>query len=167
MPFEMGKNESINVIVEHSGKLRVKGKVKEAKDIAEEIIKQKTDPSYEEYVGPDQPINEEARIEYLKDNYSTYFTENGFDNFINSAFLYHWFGDYQMSVTDIETIQSDNPDALTNYTFTAQVKFGDKNGEKRQYEISGKAICPEEGKIGSITITDNDTLRSTILENEL
>lgn len=113
--------------------------------LVEEMIRHQTDPSYEKYVG-----QVKANIDKT---YSSYFTENGLDGFDMSAFTYHVIGrglDYKMSIDDIEVVQSDNPNAPKNYTFTGQVKYENSVGEITYYEVNGKAICSEEGKIGRI-----------------
>ncbi|WP_019414899.1 hypothetical protein [Paenisporosarcina sp. TG20] len=121
--------------------------------LVEEISRQQTDPSYEKYVGPDQPHDATELMAYIDKTYSPYFTEHGLDSVIMYAFTYHSIGvglDYKMSIDGIEVVQSDNPNAPKNYTFTGQVEYENSVGEISQYEVKGKAICSEEGKIGRI-----------------
>ena len=94
--------------------------------------------------------------EYSKKTYASYFMDYAYDNFKVWAFQYHWFGKeaiYQMDAADIEVTQSDNPKTPLQYNFTVLVEYVDKEGEAMQFEISGKVICPEEGKIGKLTYT--------------
>ena len=104
----------------------------------------------------------EAYNAFLEKTYAPYFMDYAFDTFKIFAFSYQSSLtdeqdlDYQMSVDDIEVVQSEN--APKNYTFTAQVEFENASGETAQYEISGKAICSEEGKIGRIEFGDKDGL---------
>lgn len=97
-----------------------------------------------------------AVFNYTEDTYASYFTENGYDNFVNlgQAFYYTNFaGEYTLSTSDVEINQSENGETLYNFTF--QVNFTDKNGETSQFDIKGNAIAPEEGKIGKIDFKDD------------
>ncbi|AMQ06516.1 hypothetical protein H7992_13180 [Sporosarcina sp. resist] len=130
--------------------------------LSEELYKQQMDPSYEGYVGTEVAPDTEEITSYLKESYSSYFTELGFDFFVNAtpALGYHSYPvDYQLSIADIEVIQSDNPIAPKEYDFTAQVEYVNEAGKTTQFEISGMAICSEEGKIGRITINDGGLLK--------
>ena len=103
----------------------------------------------------------------IEETYSAYFTELGFESFVNTppAFVYHYFPvDYHFSIADIEVIQSDNPNIPKHYGFTAQVEHVNNVGEITQFEISGMAICSEERKIGRIGINDSG-LRNKINED--
>jgi len=116
----------------------------------EEMFDHQEDPSYEVYVGR---LND-----YIEETYSSYFTESGLDSFKTTtpAFRYHFSGrnyDYQLSISKIEVIQSDNPNTPKSYSFTGLVEYEDEVGETSQFEVQGKAICSEEGKIGRIQIT--------------
>jgi len=98
-----------------------------------------------------------AYEEFLKKTYGSYFMDYAYEHFARVyAFSYQFSFDvdddnnYQMTVGDIEVIQSENPNASKNYSFTAQVEYKNKAGETSQHEVSGKAICSEEGKIGKI-----------------
>lgn len=123
--------------------------------ILEELHRQQMDSSYDGYVGQDQPPDNTEYMAYIEETYASYFTENGLHNFIMTtpALMYHYNGsdvDYKMSISDIEVVQSDNPNAPKKYSFSAQVEYEDKNGETTQYKVNGDAICSEEGKIGKI-----------------
>lgn len=95
-------------------------------------------------------------MSYMEETYASYFTENGYDNFINAApaFTYSGFDhDYELSTSDIEIVQSENGPTL--YDFTFQVEYTDENGESSQFDFEGDAIAPEEGKIGTIAYLDS------------
>ena len=97
----------------------------------------------------------QALVSYSEETYAAYFTENGYDNFINAvpAFMYSTFDhDYELSTSNIEIVQSENGETL--YDFTFQVEYTDENGESEQFDFEGKAIAPEEGKIGEIQYMD-------------
>ena len=122
--------------------------------LVEEMHKQQTDPTYEKYVGQEKNPDNTQYMNYLKEKYSTYFTEHGFDTFIMStpAHFYHrlYLEDYKISISTINVVQSENPNTPKNYDFTAQVLYENKDGEKTTFEMQGKAICSEPGKIGKI-----------------
>ena len=110
----------------------------------------------------------QALMSYMEDTYESYFTENGYDNFINTAaFMYSAFdGDYTLNTSAIEIAQSENGPTL--YDFTFQVDYTDENGESSQFDFEGKAIAPEEGKIGKIEYLDGyeDGLLAKLQNNE-
>lgn len=116
----------------------------------EEMFEHQEDPSYEVYVGRLQ--------DYIEEIYSSYFTESGLDSFTRTtpAFAYHFLGrdyDYQINISEIEVVQSDNPNTPKSYSFTGLVEYEDKVGETSQFEVQGEAICSEDGKIGRIQIS--------------
>jgi len=127
----------------------------------DEMFEHQEDPSYEVYVG--------RLTDYMEETYSSYFTESGLDGFTRTtpAFSHHYSGrnyDYQISISDIEVVQSDNPKTPKSYSFTGLVEYEDEVGETSQYEIQGKAICSEEGKIGRIQIVATE-LEEKIRDN--
>lgn len=98
---------------------------------------------------------------YLTDKYEPYFTTEGLDRFIKQtpAYLYHYQNhDYQMSIEEMEVKQSEIETSTNQYYFTVQVALESANEEKQLYEVSGKAIFSEEGRIGRIDIQDKDQL---------
>ena len=125
--------------------------------LVKEMHRQQTDPTYEKYVGQDKNPDNTQYMKYLREKFSTYFTEHGFDVFIMStpAHSYHrlYLKDYKISISTINVVQSENPDAPKNYSFTAQVLYENKDGEEMTFEMEGKAICSEPGKIGKIYFT--------------
>lgn len=118
---------------------------------------QPADPNQEEYDAYTQSPVYKALTHYMEETYASYFTTNGYDNFIRSApaFAYSFSeGDYQLSVSDIEIIQ--HAQESTFYTFTFQVNY--ENGETASFNFEGEAIVPKEGKIGKISFQDKDGL---------
>ncbi|WP_261384350.1 hypothetical protein [Planococcus sp. CPCC 101016] len=110
----------------------------------------------------------QALMSYTEETYAPYFTENGYDTFINTAaFMYSGFDyDYELSTSTIEVVQSENEKTLYNFTF--QVEYKDENGESSQFDFQGNAIAPEEGKIGKIEYLDGyeDGLLEELRNNE-
>ncbi|MBT2571454.1 hypothetical protein J7I83_12750 [Planococcus sp. ISL-110] len=106
-------------------------------------------------------------MSYTEETYASYFTENGYDNFINQApaFMYSSFdGDYNLNTSTIEIAQSENETTL--YDFTFQVEYTDENGDSSQFNFEGNAIAPEKGKIGEIEYSDGDELLQELRNNE-
>ncbi|MDQ0429449.1 major membrane immunogen (membrane-anchored lipoprotein) [Planomicrobium stackebrandtii] len=110
----------------------------------------------------------QALMSYVEETYASYFTENGYDTFINtSAFMYAGFdSDYELNTSAIDIAQSENEKTLYNFTF--QVEYKDENGESNQFDFEGSAIAPEEGKIGKIEYLDGyeDGLLEELRSNE-
>lgn len=119
---------------------------------------QKPDMSQEEYDAITSGPEYQAFTDYAEETYAPYFTENGFDDFINSgAFHYSLFEpDYQLNTSDIEIIQNDQEPTL--YTFTFEVMHEDADGVTAPFTFQGKAMVPEDGKIGRIGFLDRDGL---------
>ncbi|PSL36216.1 hypothetical protein B0H99_10737 [Planomicrobium soli] len=107
-------------------------------------------------------------VNYVKETYAPYFTENGYENFVNtSAFMYSGFDhDYKLNPSTIEISQNEKETTLYNIAF--QVNYTDENGESDQFNFKGKAIAPEEGKIGKIEYLDGfeDGLLQELQNNE-
>ncbi|KXH81682.1 hypothetical protein [Sporosarcina sp. HYO08] len=95
---------------------------------------------------------------YVKETFDPYFTENGYENMRPLLFFYHWSTmDYELEVTDLSINQSDV--APTHYDFIAQVLYTNRQGQTLPFEITGTAICPEEGKIGKMTVDDHGLMQ--------
>jgi len=106
-------------------------------------------------------------MSYMEETYASYFTENGYDNFINSTPAFHYSNrdqDYELNTSNIEIAQSEN--GTTLYDFTFQVEYTGENGESEQFNFKGKAIAPEEGKIGKIEFLDQGGLLQELRNNE-
>ncbi|MFC4410313.1 hypothetical protein ACFOZY_07750 [Chungangia koreensis] len=153
-----GQNEDINIItVKEVLKHELTGPDLEYLRLLEDIPFLSSDASEEEakaIIERQKEVNN-----YVRSIYEPYFTENGLENFITqtAAYKYHRETDvdYRMSVKNIVVIQSEK--AQNQYDFTALVNF-EANEEKITYEVVGKAIFSEEGKIGSIQLSDTDQL---------
>lgn len=129
---------------------------------------QKADMSQEEYdailAGPEH----KALEGYMEETYASYFTGNGYDNFIRAtpAFHYSIFDhDYKLSASDIEINQHEKEPTLYNFTF--QVAYENENGETAPFNFEGEAIVPEEAKIGKIHFFDKDGLLQEMNGNYL
>ena len=106
-------------------------------------------------------------MNYTEETYASYFTENGYDYFINAtpAFLYNTGNqEYELKPSNIEFAHSEK--FPTHYDFTFQVEYTDANGESKIFNIKGNAIAPEEGKIGKIEYMDENGLIEEIRNNE-
>ncbi|MDN3451537.1 hypothetical protein QMA09_15160 [Planococcus sp. APC 3906] len=141
-------------------------KYEELLDAAMEAqISEKYSEDYEAYL---ESPEYEALMGYMEETYAPYFTDNGYDNFINqAAFMYSTFdGEYQLSTSAIEIAQNEKEPTL--YDFTFQVEYTDENGESSQFNFEGDAIAPEEGKIGKIQYLDGfeDGLLAKLQNNE-
>lgn len=139
---------------------------KEVRDTAMEAqVSDKYADDYEAYL---ESPEYQALMSYMEETYAAYFTANGYENFINTAaFMYSFFdGDYTLNTSAIEIAQSENGPTL--YDFTFQVVYTDENGESGQFDFEGKAIAPEEGKIGKIEYLDGyeDGLLAKLQNNE-
>lgn len=142
-------------------------KYKELLDAAMEAqISEKYVEDYEAYLESPEYL---ALISYMEETYASYFTENGYDNFINAApaFMYSGFDhDYELKPSNIEIAQNESGPTLYNFTF--QVEYTDENGESSHFDFEGNAIAPEEGKIGKIEYLDGfeDGLLAKLQNNE-
>ncbi|WP_211654805.1 hypothetical protein [Planococcus alpniumensis] len=119
--------------------------------------KQPVDPSEEEYNDFLKSPAYTNLTDYMEESYAAYFTDNGYDNFSRSGAFYYSFSDsdYRISTSDIDIVQSDNGDTL--YSFTFKVLY-EAEGEADEYDFEGRAIVPQEGKIGKIDFNDKDQL---------
>lgn len=142
-------------------------KYKELWDTAMEA--QTSDIYAEDYEAYLESPEYQALISYTEEIYAPYFTENGYDNFINQApaFMYSIFdGYYKLNTSAIEIAQNENETTL--YDFTFEVEYTDENGESSQFNFEGEAMAPEEGKIGKIEYLDGyeDGLLAKLQNNE-
>lgn len=105
-------------------------------------------------------------MNYMAETYASYFTENGYDNFLNTtpAFMYSGFeGDYDLTASNIEISQNENN--LKMYQFTFQVDYKNAKGEVHPYSFEGEAIASEEGKIEKLQFLDKDDLLTSMNED--
>lgn len=142
-------------------------KYKELLDAAMEAqISEEYMDDYEAYLESPEYL---ALMSYMEETYASYFTENGYDNFINAtpAFMYSGFDqNYKLSPSNIEIVQSEN--GTTLYDITFQLEYTDENGATSQFDFEGSAIAPEAGKIGQIEYMDDleDGLHQVLTNNE-
>ncbi|ANU17840.1 hypothetical protein BBI11_12710 [Planococcus maritimus] len=120
--------------------------------------KQPVDPSEEEYNAFLESAEYRDLMDYMEESYAAYFTDNGYENFSRNGAFYYSFSDsdYQLSTSDMDIVQSDNGETL--YSFTFNVLYEPADGEANEYDFEGRAIVPEEGKIGKIDFNDKDQL---------
>ncbi|TWT13192.1 hypothetical protein [Planomicrobium sp. CPCC 101079] len=105
-------------------------------------------------------------LNYMADMYASYFTENGYDNFLNAtpAFMYSGFdGEYELAASDIKISQNEHNPKM--YQFTFQVEYKNANGEVQPYSFEGEAIASEEGKIEKLQFLDKDDLLTEMNED--
>lgn len=96
---------------------------------------------------------------YVTFTYASYFTENGFDFFINGtpAFKFSRLaGAGNLNVSDISFSQNEQNQTL--YQFTFPVNHTDDDGQLKAYRFEGEAIVPTPGMIGKIEFIDLDGL---------
>lgn len=105
-------------------------------------------------------------MNYMTETYASYFTENGYDNFlkVTPAFIYSGFdGDYDLTASDIKISQNEHNPKM--YQFTFQVDYKNTNGEVQPYSFEGEAIASEEGKIEKLQFLDKDGLLTAMNED--
>lgn len=121
-------------------------------DVMEEV--QVSDEYIEDYEAFLESPEYQDLMNYMKETYASYFTENGYETFKNTAaFMYAGIvHDYELNLSPIEIVQNEQEPTLYNITF--QVESTDENGDANQFDFEGKAIVPEEGKIGKIEYLD-------------
>lgn len=159
------KNEqAIRAVIEHE----FNGPDEKYKTLWKAMEKgQNADMDSEEYEAFLESPEYQELMSYSEETYSPYFTANGYDNFINATPAFQYImadQDYELNTSNIEIDQSEN--GTTLYDFDFQVEYKDENGESEQYNFSGNAIVPEEGKIGKIEYSDEDGLLQELRNNE-
>ncbi|MBZ5199840.1 hypothetical protein HU147_01315 [Planomicrobium chinense] len=107
-------------------------------------------------------------MNYMADTYASYFTANGYDNFLNAtpAFMYSGFdNDYEMAASDIKISQNEHNPKMYKFTFAVEYKNAD--GETALYNFEGEAFASEEGKIEKLQFLDKEDLLGHMNENHL
>lgn len=150
---EASNSEKINIkTVEAVLKHEYTGPDKEFIQLNENIRYASANPTEAE-VAIEQ-IDREKVYSYVRSVYEPYFTESGLDDFMRNmgAYLRHHQNakEVPMSIEEMDVKQSEIKTASNQYHFTAQVALETPREGKLIYEISGKAIFSEEGKIGKI-----------------
>ncbi|MFC5602760.1 hypothetical protein [Sporosarcina koreensis] len=99
---------------------------------------------------------------YLEETYAPYFTESTFEQYIltNEFVIFHWAADrngYQLKVNEVDVEQ--NEVTPTNYNFTVDLDYVNKDGEKTPIEVTGVAIMRDD-KIAKMSyLGDKQLLR--------
>ncbi|MBM7578664.1 hypothetical protein [Jeotgalibacillus terrae] len=104
--------------------------------------------------------------DYMADTYASYFTEDGYEDFITITPAYgysHYEHDYNMSTSDLEITRSEKNPKIYRFTFTVEYESG--NSEPEQYDLKGEAILTEEGKIERIIYGDRGELRQRLSDD--
>ncbi|MCG7344911.1 hypothetical protein MHZ92_12255 [Sporosarcina sp. ACRSL] len=102
---------------------------------------------------------------YLEETYGPYFTESTFEQYIqtNEFVVFHWAAnlyEYQLKVNEVNVEQ--NEVTPTNYNFTVDLDYVDKNGEKKEIQVTGVAIMRDD-KIAKMSyLGDKQLLRSLL-----
>ncbi|MDN4608484.1 hypothetical protein [Sporosarcina highlanderae] len=102
---------------------------------------------------------------YLKETYAAYFTESTFMQYVmmNEFAIFHDSADkfnYQLKVNNVEVEQ--NEVTPTNYDFTVNLDYLNKNGNKTEIELTGIAIMRDD-KIAKLSyIGDKKVLKSLL-----
>ena len=100
---------------------------------------------------------------FLEETYAPYFTESTFEQYVmtNEFIIFHWAADefdYQLQVNDVTVDQNDV--TPSNYNFTVDLDYVDKDGEKKAIEVTGVAIMRGD-KIAKMSyLGDKQLLRS-------
>jgi len=118
------------------------------------------------------PVDSAEYLAYedlVKKTYGPYFMDYMYEILIptNQAFRFHLSTEleevqYEMKVSDIQVIQSENELSPKNYDFTAQVEYTNNAGEVSQHEVKGMTIISEPGKIGKFALRDDGGLREKV-----
>ncbi|MGB3262039.1 hypothetical protein [Paenisporosarcina sp.] len=120
-----------------------------------------------------------AYEELVSKTYEPYYTDHLFERLIptNMAFdnhhqlyftsreFYNGEHRYKMKVSDMQVTQSENENTPKHYDFSFQVEYTNHSGEVSKHNISGDAILSEVGKIGKLSILDDDGLREKVREH--
>ncbi|WKA53077.1 hypothetical protein [Planococcus shixiaomingii] len=126
---------------------------------------QQPNMSEDDYAAVLESPQYQAYSEYIEKTYAPYFTENGFENFLNTtAFFYHNFGqDYQLSIHNLEIVQDEK--TASKYSFSFAVNYKNPAGQTDTYDFEGSATSPEAGKIDAFSINDKESLFQKISED--
>lgn len=119
-----------------------------------------------------------AYEELVRKTYEPYYTDHlferliptsmAFDNHLQLYFtsreLYNGEHRYALKVSDIQVTKSENENTPKHYDFSLQVEYTNHIGEVSKHNISGDAILSEVGKIGKLSIRDDNGLREKVSE---
>ncbi len=102
-------------------------------------------------------------MSYLKETYGPYFTESTFELYTRTDEfdMFHTVADrydYQLKVNDVTVEQ--NEETPTNYNFTVDLDYVNKDGEKTAIEVTGVAIMRDDQIAKMSYLGDKQLLRS-------
>lgn len=127
---------------------------------------------FQNYLSEDEGKFEEDIAQYmafLKETYGPYFTESTFDLYTRTGEfdIYHTVADrygYQLKVNEVNVEQ--NEVTPTNYNFTVNLDYVNKNGETTVIELTGVAIMRDD-KIAKMSYLGDKQLIRKLLNGGL
>ncbi|MFC7319765.1 hypothetical protein [Halobacillus campisalis] len=136
----------------------------------EELVKLIESPENNTIIGEDgdesteQPESPTELDVYLEDEYSAYFTEHAYSEYIGSqAFSYGlaaYYNDYQLQTDRVDYKESSSGEEA--YDFTVTVDYKKEDGVEKTADVSGRVNFNEEGKISRFMIHEDEGLLETI-----
>ena len=104
-------------------------------------------------------------IAYLEETYAPYFTDSTFDLYTRTGEfdIFHTAAnryDYELKVNDINVEQ--NEVTPSNYNFTVNLDYVDKDGEKKTIIVTGVAIMRDDKIAKMLYLGDKQLLRSLL-----
>lgn len=110
----------------------------------------------------------EEHMKYLEENYKPYFTESTFEQYIMTTELvaFHHSADrfdYQLKVNSVDVVQ--NEVTPTNYNFTVDLDYVNKDGKETPIKLTGVAIMRDD-KIAKISYLGDKKLIRNLLSGE-
>lgn len=118
-------------------------------------------------------LTEQSQPEFfnkIDELYKSYFTEKGYDTFLRLTFPYRFHIDayeagYTLKVNKVTV--TPNKKIPTNFSFTAEILYGPKDGEQSKFEVTGSAQLQEEGdKISYIQFFNINELLKNMIDNK-
>ncbi|WP_432361359.1 hypothetical protein [Sporosarcina sp. UB5] len=111
----------------------------------------------------------DAYNKYLEEEYAPYFTVDAFERYILTSELvtFQWAAnryDYQLKVNEVSVEQ--NEVTPTNYNFTVNLDYVNKDGETTTIELTGVAIMRDD-KIAKISYLGDKQLIRSLLDGGL
>lgn len=110
----------------------------------------------------------EMHFKYLEENYKPYFTESTFEQYIMTTELvsFHHSADkfdYQLKVKNVDVEQ--NEVTPTNYNFTVDLDYVNKDGKETPIQLTGVAIMRDD-KIAKISYLGDKKLLRNLYSGE-
>lgn len=138
--------------------------VKLSNNMVEEITnKQETGLSKED-------LSQTELFKKIDELYKGYFTEKGYETFLRLGYPYSFHvnayeAGYILKVNKVTV--TPNKKIPTNYSFTAEILYGPKDGEQKKFEVTGSAQLEENSdKISYIQFFNHDELLKKIITNK-